>query len=138
MGKVLRVLIPTITESRCVESSGTTAASNFHGSQVGRKAALGTGSTTGIGVCNCRSIGKGRASVVVNGRTEQRVKAALKQLQHSGTRGKVEGLAANLGTADGVQQAIARFPVLDILVNNLGVLRSNPSSKSAMTIGFTF
>ena len=57
------------------------------------KQALGTGSTTGIGVCKCRSIGKGRASVVVNGRTEQRVKAALKQLQHSGTRGKVEGFS---------------------------------------------
>jgi len=62
----------------------------------------------------------------VNGRTEQRVKAALKQLQHSGTRGKVEGLAATLGTADGVQQAIARFPVLDILVNNLGIFEVKP------------
>src|SRR5438876_7652319 len=41
VGKVLRVLIPTVTESRCVESSGTTAASNFHGSQVGRKAGTG-------------------------------------------------------------------------------------------------
>jgi NAD(P)-dependent dehydrogenase (short-subunit alcohol dehydrogenase family) len=50
----------------------------------------------------------------------------LKQLQHSGTRGKMEGLAANLGTADGVQQAIARFPALDILVNNLGIFEVKP------------
>jgi len=75
----------------------------------------------------------------VNGRTEQRVKAALKQLQHSGTRGKEEGLAANLGTADGVQPAIARFPVLDILVNNLGIDRGHEGDGKygvARTNGF--
>lgn len=85
------------------------------------KQALVTGSTAGIGLAIAGALVKEGASVVVNGRTEQRVKAALKQLQHSGTRGKVEGLAADLGTADGVQQAIARFPALDILVNNLGI-----------------
>jgi NAD(P)-dependent dehydrogenase (short-subunit alcohol dehydrogenase family) len=90
------------------------------------KQALVTGSTAGIGFAIAGALLKEGASVVVNGRTEQRVKAALKQLQHSGTRGKVEGLAANLGTADGVQQAIARFPALDILVNNLGIFEVKP------------
>ena len=50
----------------------------------------------------------------------------MKQLQHSGARGKVEGLAANLGTADGVPQAIARLPALDILVDNLGIFEVKP------------
>jgi NAD(P)-dependent dehydrogenase (short-subunit alcohol dehydrogenase family) len=90
------------------------------------KQALVTGSTAGIGFAIAGALLKEGASVVVNGRTEQRVKAALKQLQHSATRGKVEGLAANLGTADGVQQAIARFPALDILVNNLGIFEVKP------------
>jgi NAD(P)-dependent dehydrogenase (short-subunit alcohol dehydrogenase family) len=90
------------------------------------KQALVTGSTAGIGFAIAGALVKEGASVVVNGRTEPRVKAALKQLQHSGTRGKVEGLAANLGTADGVQQAIARFPALDILVNNLGIFEVKP------------
>jgi NAD(P)-dependent dehydrogenase (short-subunit alcohol dehydrogenase family) len=90
------------------------------------KQALVTGSTAGIGFAIAGALLKEGASVVVNGRTEQRVKAASKQLQHSGTRGKVEGLAANLGTADGVEQAIARFPALDILVNNLGIFEVKP------------
>jgi NAD(P)-dependent dehydrogenase (short-subunit alcohol dehydrogenase family) len=78
------------------------------------------------------------ASVVVSGRTEQRVKAALQQLQHSGARGKVEGLAANLGTADGVQQAIARFPALDILVNNLGIFEVKPFEQISDEDWFRF
>jgi NAD(P)-dependent dehydrogenase (short-subunit alcohol dehydrogenase family) len=90
------------------------------------KQALVTGSTAGIGFAIAGALLKEGASVIVNGRTEQRVKAALKQLEPSGTRGKVEGLAANLGTADGVQQALARFPALDILVNNLGIFEVKP------------
>jgi NAD(P)-dependent dehydrogenase (short-subunit alcohol dehydrogenase family) len=90
------------------------------------KQALVTGSTAGIGFAIAGTLLKEGASVVVNGRTEQRVKAALKQLQHAATRGKVEGLAADLGTAEGVQLAIARFPALDILVNNLGIFEVKP------------
>ena len=90
------------------------------------KQALVTGSTAGIGFAIAEALVKEGGSVVVNGRTEQRVKAALKQRQHSGTRGKVEGLVANLSTADGLQQAVARFAALDILVNNLGIFEVKP------------
>jgi NAD(P)-dependent dehydrogenase (short-subunit alcohol dehydrogenase family) len=93
------------------------------------KQALVTGSTAGIGFAIAGALAKEGASVAVNGRTEQRVKAALQQLQHSGARGKVEGLAADLGSAAGVQQAIDRFPALDILVNNLGIFEVKPFEK---------
>ena len=102
------------------------------------KQALVTGSTAGIGFAIAAALAKEGASVVVNGRTEQRVKAALKQLQPSGTRGKVEGLAANLGTAEGVQQAIARFPALDILVNNLGIFEVKPFEQISDDDWFRF
>jgi len=102
------------------------------------KQALVTGSTAGIGFAIAGALAKEGASVVVNGRTEQRVKAALKQLQHSGTRGKVEGLAANLGTAEGVQQAIACFPALDILVNNLGIFAVKPFEQISDDDWFRF
>jgi NAD(P)-dependent dehydrogenase (short-subunit alcohol dehydrogenase family) len=102
------------------------------------KQALVTGSTAGIGLAIAAALAKEGASVVVNGRTEQRVKAALKQLQHSGTRGKVEGLAANLGTAEGVQRAIARFPALDILVNNLGIFEVKPFEQISDDDWFRF
>ena len=102
------------------------------------KQALVTGSTAGIGFAIAATLVKEGASVVVSGRTEQRVKAALQQLQHSGARGKVEGLAANLGTADGVQQAIARFPALDILVNNLGIFEVKPFEQISDEDWFRF
>jgi NAD(P)-dependent dehydrogenase (short-subunit alcohol dehydrogenase family) len=102
------------------------------------KQALVTGSTAGIGFAIAAALVKEGASVVVSGRTEQRVKAALQQLQHSGARGKVEGLAANLGTADGVQQAIARFPALDILVNNLGIFEVKPFEQISDEDWFRF
>ncbi len=102
------------------------------------KQALVTGSTAGIGFAIAAALVKEGASVVVSGRTEQRVKAALQQLQPSGARGKVEGLAANLGTADGVQQAIARFPALDILVNNLGIFEVKPFEQISDEDWFRF
>ncbi len=102
------------------------------------KQALVTGSTAGIGFAIAAALVKEGASVIVSGRTEQRVKAALKQLQPSGARGKVEGLAANLGTADGVQQAIARFPALDILVNNLGIFEVKPFDQISDDDWFRF
>ncbi len=102
------------------------------------KQALVTGSTAGIGFAIAAALVKEGASVVVSGRTEQRVKAALQQLQHSGARGKVEGLAANLGTADGVQQVIARFPALDILVNNLGIFEVKPFEQISDEDWFRF
>ena len=102
------------------------------------KQALVTGSTAGIGFAIAAALVKEGASVVVSGRTEQRVKAALQQLPHSGARGKVEGLAANLGTADGVQQAIARFPALDILVNNLGIFEVKPFEQISDEDWFRF
>jgi NAD(P)-dependent dehydrogenase (short-subunit alcohol dehydrogenase family) len=102
------------------------------------KQALVTGSTAGIGFAIAAALVKEGASVVVSGRTEQRVKAALQQLQQSGARGKVEGLAANLGTADGVQQAIARFPALDILVNNLGIFEVKPFEQISDEDWFRF
>src|ERR1700681_4980578 len=60
VGKVLRNLIPPVTESGRAESSGTTAASNPHGPQVGGKAGTGHRQHRWHWVCNCWSIGKGR------------------------------------------------------------------------------
>jgi NAD(P)-dependent dehydrogenase (short-subunit alcohol dehydrogenase family) len=110
----------------------------FMGLKLEGKQALVTGSTAGIGFAIAAALVKEGASVVVSGRTEQRVKAALQQLQPSGAHGKVEGLAANLGTADGVQQAIARFPELDILVNNLGIFEVKPFEQISDDDWFRF
>ena len=84
------------------------------------KRALVTGSTAGIGYSIAERLAAEGASVIVNGRTQKRVDQALAKLSGAGGRG-LKGLAADLGTADGVRQAVEQFPDLDILVNNLGI-----------------
>lgn len=75
-----------------------------------------TGSTAGIGFAIAEALANEGASVVVNGRTQKRVDEALKKL-----KGNVEGIAVDLGTAKGAAEVIARYPEVDILVNNLGI-----------------
>src|SRR5205814_6400861 len=60
------------------------------------------------------------AAVIVNGRTEERVERAVR------TSGAAHGIAADLGTEAGVRAVIARFPSVDILVNNLGIFEPKP------------
>jgi NAD(P)-dependent dehydrogenase (short-subunit alcohol dehydrogenase family) len=94
--------------------------------QLENKRALVTGSTVGIGYAIVEALAREGADVILNGRTQARVDAALKQLAAAGVRGKTEGLAADLGTAEGVAQAIHQFPDVEILVNNLGIFEPKP------------
>jgi NAD(P)-dependent dehydrogenase (short-subunit alcohol dehydrogenase family) len=89
--------------------------------QLTGKRALVTGSTAGIGYAIAEALTREGAHVIVSGRTAARVEGALKSLDKLGNGVKSEGLAADLGTAEGVAQAIQRFPDLDILINNLGI-----------------
>lgn len=89
--------------------------------QLKEKRALVTGSTAGIGFAIAAALAREGAAVVINGRTQKRVDAALKQLS-----GNVAGIVADLGTAKGVEETIARFPDVDILVNNLGIFEAKP------------
>jgi len=84
--------------------------------QLSGKRALVTGSTAGIGYAIAEALAKEGANVIVNGRTQERVDSALKKLIRP-----AEGLAADLGTAEGAREAIRRFPEVDILVNNVGI-----------------
>jgi NAD(P)-dependent dehydrogenase (short-subunit alcohol dehydrogenase family) len=92
--------------------------------QLAGKRALITGSTAGIGYAIAEALAKEGARVIVNGRTRSRVDAAVSKLQAS--FGEVHGLAADLGSADGVREAVAQFPEVDILINNLGIFEPKP------------
>jgi len=89
--------------------------------EVEGKSALVTGSTAGIGYAVAERLAREGASVIINGRTQPRVEQALAKLNRPGGRTSAKGLAADLGTAEGVRQAIEQFPDIDILVNNLGI-----------------
>lgn len=80
------------------------------------KRAIVTGSTVGIGFAIARGLAESGAEVVINGRSEGSVEAAKKKLG-----GKTVGIAADLGTAAGVDGFLAKAGDADILVNNLGI-----------------
>ncbi len=97
--------------------------------QLEGKRSLVTGSTAGIGYAIAEGLAKEGATVIVNGRTSRRVEQALASLAQAGVRGKLEALPADLGTAEGVNAAIEKFPDVDILVNNLGIFDPKPFAQ---------
>lgn len=85
------------------------------------KTALVTGSTAGIGYAAALALAREGAAVVVNGRTAARVDDAVAKIKSDTGSGRVSGVAADLGTADGCAAVIEQVPSLDILVNNVGI-----------------
>ena len=87
---------------------------------IAGKLALVTGSTAGIGYAIAQGLVQEGARVVINGRTQARVDAAVAVLEK---HGKVAGVAANMATPEGaarVIRAVDALGPLDILVNNVG------------------
>ena len=91
----------------------------------GRRA-LVTGSTLGIGFAAARQLAAEGAAVVVNGRSAERVDEAVGRLRAAVPGADVQGIAADLGTADGCARVTAAIPDLDVLVNNLGIFEPKP------------
>ena len=90
--------------------------------QLTGKKALVSGSTAGIGYGIALALAREGAEVIVNGRTQIRVDEAVARLEAElGVRAEVTGVAADLGTADGVEVLVGQVPAVDVLVNNLGI-----------------
>jgi NAD(P)-dependent dehydrogenase (short-subunit alcohol dehydrogenase family) len=94
--------------------------------QLKNRVALVTGSTAGIGYAIAVALAREGAEVIVNGRTRTRVDEACARLITEVPGATVRGLAADLGTADGVSALVAACPEVHILVNNLGIFEPKP------------
>src|SRR2546425_4671647 len=93
---------------------------------VHARTAVVTGSTAGIGLAIATALVAEGASVVVNGRTQARVTAAIEQIRQTVEGAQVRGVAADLGTASGVEAFVREVPEADVLVNNLGIFEAKP------------
>lgn len=90
------------------------------------KRALVTGSTAGIGFAAARALAREGAQVVINGRTDERVRAAVQAIEREVAGARVTGVAADLGGAEGCARVTRQVAELDILVNNVGIFEPKP------------
>ncbi|WP_233805188.1 glucose 1-dehydrogenase [Paraburkholderia sp. HP33-1] len=94
---------------------------------TGRRA-LVTGSSTGIGYALAQGLAGAGAEVVLNGRNEARLAAAVSRLRDTGA--KAHAQCFDVTSPEAVEAAVAQIEreigAIDILVNNAGMQRRAP------------
>ena len=90
------------------------------------KLAVVSGSTAGIGLAIATALASEGARVIINGRTEERVSAALEKIRERVPSADLRGVAADLGSASGVEAFLKKAPDADVLINNLGIFDLKP------------
>ncbi|MGO8786558.1 MAG: SDR family NAD(P)-dependent oxidoreductase [Terriglobia bacterium] len=69
------------------------------------------------------------AAVLMNGRSQRRVDEGIERIRQKQRDVHVTGVAADLGTREGVEKLTNAVPEIDILVNNLGIYEAKPFSE---------
>jgi NAD(P)-dependent dehydrogenase (short-subunit alcohol dehydrogenase family) len=99
---------------------------NYH---LENKLALVTGSTAGIGLAIAEALAGEGATVIVNGRTDDRVAEAIKKIREKHPKAKLEAFAGDFSEVDQVTEVYRRFSKIDILVNNVGIYEPKSFEK---------
>jgi len=90
------------------------------------KISLITGATSGIGQATATALAQKGATVIVAGRSEERCKKTVDQIQHQTGNSRVDYLLADLSMQSQIHQLAeefkSRYERLDVLVNNAGAI----------------
>jgi NAD(P)-dependent dehydrogenase (short-subunit alcohol dehydrogenase family) len=97
--------------------------------QLKGKKVLVTGSTAGIGFATARALAAESASVIVNGRGQVRVDAAVKEIRKLHPHADVTGVASDVSNAAGCKKIVQAVQEVDVLVNNMGIFEPKPFEK---------
>ncbi|SEP04094.1 SDR family NAD(P)-dependent oxidoreductase [Actinacidiphila rubida] len=93
------------------------------------RTALVTGSTAGIGKATAQQMAAAGARVGVNGRTVERVDAAIAEIRAAVPDAQLVAAPGDVSTTEGVQAVIRAVPETDILVNNAGTAELSPFTE---------
>src|SRR5690625_7735176 len=85
------------------------------------KRAFISGSTQGIGFAVAEALSAEGVDVVLNGRSQERVDAAVERLRATSPASDPAGIAADVAVAEEVDDLVEQLGPVDILVNNVGI-----------------
>lgn len=93
-----------------------------------RRRALITGSTQGIGLSLAYGLARAGATIVLNGRDENRVRKAAEQMRADGFEAEYAAfdVTDQNAVSAGVEHIEKEFGAIDILINNAGIQRRAP------------
>ena len=92
--------------------------------QLKGKTALVSGSTLGIGFAIASTLAREGATVVVNGRTQERVSESIARITKDNPGAQLRAAAGDLSTVAGIESVARQHPDVDILVNNVGAFEA--------------
>ncbi|MDR3442882.1 MAG: SDR family oxidoreductase [Legionella sp.] len=94
--------------------------------QLKNKTALVTGSTVGIGFAIAELLAEEGATVLINGRSKARVQQAMEQIKEKNPDARLIAAPADLSNPAEIKALIQHQPIVDILVNNVGIYEVKP------------
>jgi len=98
-------------------------------SGVSGKRVLITGATGGIGLAGAKELARRGAKLTIVARSEQRAQSAVREISSAAGGAEIDVLSADLASQASVrelaQQALERYPSIEVLINNAGAMFSS-------------